>query len=444
MRIDRLQVENFKGFDKREFNFHPQMNLICGVNGTGKTTILDALAIAAGSWFLGLREESSARHIRQHEVRIKELPQSEERNQVDGSLRIDLVEQFPCSVSAEGLVQGKVIQWQRSLESKRSRTTTKQATQLMELSQDADVSVRDGRTLTLPLISYYGTGRLWEVPREQAHIKSQKQLGKRENHSRFAGYKNSIEPRLSVADLTRWIAEQNWSAFQAGGDPNGIYQVVKKAILSCIEGATDLFYAPNRGEVIVEVEKQGRQPFNNLSDGQRCMLSLIGDLAHKAATLNPGLGEAALLETNGVVLIDELDLHLHPIWQRRVIEDLRRTFPNLQFFATTHSPFLIQSLRSGEELLMLDGAATAQLANKTLEDIAQDIMGVPHSEVSQRYFEMKQTARQYLERLQSLDTSPDQKLKEFKAELAKAISPFADNPAYQAFLEMKQAAKIGE
>jgi len=174
------------------------------------------------------------------------------------------------------------------------------------------------------------------------------------------------------------------------------------------------------------------------------MLSLIGDLAHKAATLNPGLGEAALLETNGVVLIDELDLHLHPIWQRRVIEDLRRTFPNLQFFATTHSPFLIQSLRSGEELLMLDGAATAQLANKTLEDIAQDIMGVPHSEVSQRYFEMKQTARQYLERLQSLDTSPDQKLKEFKAELAKAISPFADNPAYQAFLEMKQAAKIGE
>jgi predicted ATP-binding protein involved in virulence len=82
---------------------------------------------------------------------------------------------------------------------------------------------------------------------------------------------------------------------------------------------------------------------------------LFCDIARRAAILNPHLGGDASSKTKGVILIDELDLHLHPKWQRRIIEDLRRVFPNVQFICTTHSPFLIQSLRSSEELIMLDG-----------------------------------------------------------------------------------------
>ena len=143
-------------------------------------------------------------------------------------------------------------------------------------------------------------------------------------------------------------------------------------------------------------------------------------------------------------MIDELDLHLHPKWQRRIIEDLRRTFPKIQFFATTHSPFLIQSLRSGEELIMLDGQPTAELGNKSLEEIARGIMGVSRPEVSERYEEMKTVARNYLETLELADKTPEDKLEAFKQELAKSIAPYADNPAFQAFLEMKRAAKLGE
>jgi predicted ATP-binding protein involved in virulence len=71
------------------------------------------------------------------------------------------------------------------------------------------------------------------------------------------------------------------------------------------------------------------------------MLTLIGDIVRRVVKLNLDLGEKALLETPGVVLIDELDLHLHPKWQRRVIKDLKKTFPRVQFIATTHSPQLI-------------------------------------------------------------------------------------------------------
>jgi predicted ATP-binding protein involved in virulence len=81
--------------------------------------------------------------------------------------------------------------------------------------------------------------------------------------------------------------------------------------------------------------------FQNMSHGQQIMLGLVGDLARRASTLNPHLADQVLKETPGIVIIDELDLHLHPNWQRRVVRDLKRTFPALQFIATTHSPQLI-------------------------------------------------------------------------------------------------------
>jgi len=84
----------------------------------------------------------------------------------------------------------------------------------------------------------------------------------------------------------------------------------------------------------------------------------VGELAKRAAILNPHLGDAALHQTPGVVTIDELDLHLHPRWQRRVIHDLKTTFPSLQFIATTHSPQLIGEAYPDEIRLLDDGQTT--------------------------------------------------------------------------------------
>ena len=186
------------------------------------------------------------------------------------------------------------------------------------------------------------------------------------------------------------------------------------------------------------------QPFFNLSDGQRSMLALVGDLAQKAATLNPHLGADALAQTPGLVLIDELDLHLHPTWQRHVIEDLRTTFPLVQFICTTHSPFLIQSLRSGAELVMLDGQPTANVADLSVEEIAQGLQNVPETAVSARYAQMKGAAKAYLETLEEAAGAPSEKLAQYKERLAEHIAPYADNPAFQAFLELKRVAKLGE
>ncbi len=354
MRIDRLTVDNFKGFEHHEFSFHPQMNLLVGVNGAGKTSVLDALAVAVGGWFLGLRGYDT-RHIGPHDVRLVALTGTSGVGNGRQAPKVNWEFQYPCAVKASGEVMGSRLSWRRSLNTPGGRTTYVNARDIKDLAMKTDQQVRTGAKVILPLVSYYGTGRLWDAPHERFKVRSEKPLIRKDTRSRLDGYRNSVDPRVSFGELTRWIAEESWSAYQEGGVVSVTYSAVRSAILGCIEDSHDLYFDPRRGEVIVEIGTQGRQPFSNLSDGQRTLLAMVGDIAQKAATLNPLLEDRALLETPGVVLIDELDLHLHPVWQRRVIEDLRRIFPLIQFFATTHSPFLIQSLRSGEELLMLDG-----------------------------------------------------------------------------------------
>lgn len=433
MRIDCLLLENFKGFSSRELVFHPQFNLVVGENGTGKTSLLDALAVAVGSWFLGISGVDT-RQIHHHEVRLQAFT-SEAGTNWEG--------QYPCVIEARGSIGHESHLWRRSLTGPGGRTTRIGAAGIKTLAEQATRAVREGQSIHLPLISYYGTGRLWLVPREQGQVKEPPHSLLNRKPSRLDGYKTSVDPRLSVSALTQWIARQSWLSFQQGGQESQAFQVVRQALVACIPRARELRFDAKLGEVVVSFDNGAQQPFMNLSDGQRAMLAVVGDLAQKAATLNPHLGADVLKDTEGVVMIDELDLHLHPSWQRHVIEDLRTTFPKIQFICTTHSPFLIQSLRSGEELLMLEGQPTAQLGDLSIAAIAEGIQGVPDTSVSARYAEMKDTAKSFLQELQEVRHTSVDTLASFKEKLADVSAPFADNPAFQALLELELVAKLG-
>lgn len=345
MRIDAIEISNFKAFEQRSFDFHPEFNLVVGVNGTGKTSLLDALAVATGSWFLGLRGYDS-RHIWHDEVRLA-------AHKFDGEIRFE--PQYPVKVTARGVVVDRPLQWERSVETPGGKTRFKQAGDIKALAASVEQTVRDAGDVVLPLISYYGTGRLWQEPRAESQVKTEQKLIRQKAVSRLDGYLNSVTPRISTRELVLWIARQSWAGYQQGRE-TPVFKAVKRAVVSCLEGADNLYFDPKRGEVVVVMKgARGTQPFFNLSDGQRCMLAMVGDIAQKAAKLNPQFGDAVLTRTPGVVLIDELDLHLHPRWQRRVISDLRRTFPAIQFICTTHSPQLIGQARA-DEVIMLDGA----------------------------------------------------------------------------------------
>ena len=459
MRIDRLHVQNFKGFEDRVFDLprsldatdggNGSFHLVIGQNGKGKTSALDAMAVAAGSWFLGVRGEDS-RHIQPNDVRVQ-------IQQFGDTVRIE--QQLPVVVEAEGNVMGRRLVWRRELLGR--KTNWVNAKNIKAEAERAVEKMQQGDEVTLPLISYYGTGRLWQEPRD---MRAEQQAGRalfaqatpqdlgddaNENEgedlaksfaSRLAGYRFSIDPRCSPRDLLRWLKLEQQLAVQEQRESNQ-FQVVKEAIRQAVEGCKGVDYHLRLG-LLLDIEGQPRLPFGALSDGQRSMIAMVGDLGFKAAQLNPHLAAAVLKRTPGVVLIDELDLHLHPRWQRHVVEDLRRIFPEVQFVATTHSPFIVQTLREGE-LLPLDAQPILKTGNLSVEEIARGLMQVDRPEVSPRYAEMKEAARNYLATLEEAKKAPDEKLAEFEARLAAGIAPYADNPAFQAFLEMERAGAIG-
>jgi predicted ATP-binding protein involved in virulence len=341
MRIDKLRVHNFRGFKDRTFDLDPSFNLFVGPNGSGKTSVLDALAVAAGTWLIGFPGHGS-RHIRPDDVRI-------EAHEFDSDVRFE--PQYPVEIAAEGDVMGCPLTWLRSLNGTDNRTTTGKARDVKQLAAETARAVQAGADASLPLISYYGAGRLCLEPRQHSRVTQPSRLGDRRQLSRPDAYRTSVDPRLSTGGLVEWIARQSWIEYQRGHEQS-IYTAVRKAIVGCLEGGKDLYFDAGRGEVIVSFANQSSQPFANLSDGQRSMLALVGDVAQKAIHLNPHLGDHALQETTGVVLIDELEMHLHPTWQRRVVRDLKQTFPRIQFICTTHSPQILGEARRNEVILL--------------------------------------------------------------------------------------------
>lgn len=136
------------------------------------------------------------------------------------------------------------------------------------------------------------------------------------------------------------------------------------AILNCIPNADAIWFEPNILELVVSIDRQP-QPFSNLSAGQKMMVALVADIAIKIVTQNASfLTESldgnggnlplVLQQTSGLVLIDEIDVHLHPKWQHQVVNDLTRTFPSIQFVCTSHSPLIIGEVEASR-IRILEG-----------------------------------------------------------------------------------------
>ena len=265
--------------------------------------------------------------------------------------------QFPSKIECAGAVRGQLIRWSRELQREGGRTTTVNAKAISDIASDAEERVRAGENITLPLICAYGTERLWF---ETTHHKPRAGAsdGSSRRPSRFDGYRDALSSTIQETALSDWIRDQTTASLQLQKDTVAL-RVVKNAIVMCVEGAQSLYYDGRYKDLVVVIGQYGPQLLTNLSDGQRIMLTLVGDLAARAAKLNPHLADAALRETPGVVMIDELDLHLHPKWQRRVIHDLRETFPMVQFITTTHSPQLIGEAKP-DEIRLLDGGQTTK------------------------------------------------------------------------------------
>ena len=442
MRIDQIHLKNFKLFKDFSLTLHPNFTLLIGENGAGKTSILDALAIACGVWLYDVPDQK---------IVNSRVPLADEHIRMEPVRKGDRTQFVPSQntfVCASGiLLDGHKEQWTQEIVSgKRSKVHLKDARAFIA---SVFSHVAAGNDIALPVIAYYGAGRAW-LPHNERNSSG---VPSYEKASRWEAYYDCLNERIRIADLRQWFWDETTERGNRQGRYRPGFEIVKLAVLNCIPDADDAWFDTDLKDIVLSM-KGLPQPFGNLSAGQRTMLALVADIAIKCVTQNNYLVPAdelgaddeviprVLASTPGVVLIDEIDVHLHPQWQRRVIEDLRNTFPEIQFVATTHSPFVVQSMRP-EELRNLQGQAIPELGNVGVEAIAQGLMNVPRPDVSQRYDEMVQVAKAYLLELEEADKTPKEKLAEFEEALSKRIAPYADNPAFQAYLELKREGRLG-
>jgi predicted ATP-binding protein involved in virulence len=425
MEIHKLYLENFRGFKKNEFTFDKQLNVIIGDNGSGKTAVLEALTISIGSFFLGLKD-SNSRHIRDRDIRIQRFENYE-------------IGQFPVVIKTTGKVLDESIEWTRDKDSLRGRTKTQNAQNLKNIAVNIDKQVRNGENVSLPLLAYYATGRLFIDVRGKADIE-QKTVSKKINiASPFRAYNQCLEAKSTFQYFLKWFKGKELSKIQKSHEDFSLI-LVRKVMVNNIPNCTNIYYDfdPDNSPGLKMEFNDGRTlPFNYLSDGTRNYLALVADIAHKCVLLNPFLKENALLKTKGIVLIDELDLHLHPAWQQNILQSLLNSFPNIQFFVTTHSPFLIQETENGQLIKLKNSERDLNFVgaeDKSIEDIAEQIQERNNPQWSTKRKKLYDVGQKYYAKMAEGAT-----MNGLKEEMTEAEKVFTKDTLFYPYLEALKA-----
>jgi len=162
---------------------------------------------------------------------------------------------------------------------------------------------------------------------------------------------------------------------------------------------------------------------------------MVAEIAYRCIILNGKLGTRAVVASPGVVLIDELDMHLHPRWQRHIVKDFKAAFPNMQFIVTTHSPFIVQSLES-VDLINLDRVTDVKLKDLSIGEVSESVMGIAN-EMSEVNAHDERISQSYFETILNPATKTKQ---EVSSELDRLEMKISD-PGVRALLKMKRLQK---
>ncbi|MCO6465095.1 MAG: AAA family ATPase [Bradyrhizobiaceae bacterium] len=407
MKVREFTVTNFRGFDgERRFPVSDRVTVVAGVNGRGKTSVLDGMALVISRLFRSLGLSSGNQRT------ISAADVHGECQDASLEMRVHCAG-VPLDFSVAFRPDSKIV-----------RASPITPAVKREITHNyGDPSRADDQA---PIAVYYTTDRAGlRLPRSlPTDLPSGQQLA----HN-GALSNRMVDYRDFIARYRVWQSQGRSKELRAFETALGVFLDG----FSKVEVEVD----PLR----ITVQKQGhRLALNQLSDGERSFIAVIGDMVRRLALANPDLDDP--LQGHGVVLIDELELHLHPKWQREVLQGLRQTFPNIQFIGTTHSPFVIQSLEPGE-LVNLD-PDDSEYADRSLEDIAEEVMGVELPQKSARFKRMYDAAREYYGILESAAEADEVGLQRIKDRLDELSMPFSRDPAYQAFLEFQRNRALGE
>ena len=413
-------------------NFSSGINVIVGENGIGKTAILDGVAKGiAGSPFYSVEKIKSKIEQDLNKLTAADHRISDDDTRTETKIEIDLYNKS---------------------ENKRFIATRKK-TALKGVEREFDFSAlypgftskskatRENREVGLPVLKYYSTARLVHSSKRRVKVEREYYFG-----NRLTAYNNcmQVNPKYDFIDF--WFFGEGKDYLDRYGKDR--FSFILDSLGNLIPGIDKVFLDSLGDQILYSFKKNTKPlPIKYLSDGQKVLIKILGDLLFRCVVLNfNAYHEKTFKLTEGVVIIDEIDLHLHPKWQREIIENLRRVFPKIQFIISTHSPFVLQSLRKGEIKYIEDNNNFDAYEGLGIEEIAEEVQGVKMPHLSLYRQEMFKTAEEVFAELknesqiESLSLAEKIKLKD---KLLRKVAPYSDDVAYSAFIKLKLMENLG-
>jgi predicted ATP-binding protein involved in virulence len=385
--IQKLHLRDYRCFSVLDIDFHPRLTAIVAANGAGKTSVLDAVAVALGTYVGAFSEGKGPGFVPGdiRQTRVRET-QNLEMEYAPHGVTLEAVGTVPGNPTVHD--DAKPVTWRRTLSGPtKAKTTVKDAKVLTDYGKILQVAVRTaGNSVVLPMLAYYGTGRLWQQKKRAE--------GKLPRSSRTIGYADCLDPASSYKSFVAWFRYWNLNAKESrmkameqglahtSTEFDGFIDAVAGAVNTCLAPAqwSDIGYSFTQNALVARHAVHGELPVEQLSDGIRNMIGMVADMAFRAVKLNPQFGPQAVLQTPGIVLIDEVDMHLHPEWQQVVLQGLNNAFPLVQFIVTTHSPQVLSTMPKECVRLLGPGADGQTLATVPLSDT----YGMPSHRVLER------------------------------------------------------------
>jgi predicted ATP-binding protein involved in virulence len=322
-RFQSLRVKNYRCFEELELPFEEDLTVLFAENGGGKTALLTAIAMG-----IAVFQPRSPRELKLDALR-------DTRRVVVGDGRQQEAAGSCCLSWKATITRDLAVEWALTVNPASGRMTKKTDDVL-----DAIEGVRvPGERW--PLFAWYGTDRMRIGQRSKKHSRS--------TQDRWDGYSSSLNPSITDAPLLEWLEAEilgDVVRHRQGESERRFDECVMSAMVRATPNLAEIWYDPVARSPVARLANGSIASWSDLSDGFHVFLALVGDIARRAIVLNELDGRQATERIEGVVLIDEIDLHLHPRWQRVVMEGLRNAFPNLQFVVTTHSPQVLSSVEN--------------------------------------------------------------------------------------------------
>lgn len=336
MKLHQLDIRNLRGYGGASFEFDDRFTLLVGINGVGKTTILEALRVCLSHMLPKFANSKSKKeYFTNEDIKV-------------GSNLLNIKLEFSIGEDEGNLSMSKKREKRnRNISDDEDLTSNDDPKFHFHTSTEDHVIEKMSRSHLQPIGVYFSTNR--SVPRE---IRRRY----RKNTDKSIAHVDSLSGQLSnLEDLAEWTSRQDLETRNLFPMFPGLrIEALRKAVEHFLPDCKNLDVTTG-GTMALTVEKFGDTlNINQLSHGERSVLAFVLDLARRLTLSNPEMDDP-VSDGMGVVLIDELELHIHPQWQRCIIDRLCETFPKCQFVATTHSPLFIGEVYDNQVKLIEDG-----------------------------------------------------------------------------------------